>query len=375
MTNRSLVLSLALTLGVVACGGSSTPTGPDSSGNASGATITGHVGGSSTSMTAASAGQSMPGLVVTVAGTSITSGLDAAGRFTLRGVPSGDIQLQFSGPVSATITISGVQSTESITLVLAVSSSSVTIQSQGRSVGREEQLEGLVESLPPSMPAGSFKVAGRTVKTTATTEIRHGNITRTLGDFRVGYRVHVKGQTEGTDLVASTIFLQNTNEAGDTNDDDDGDGQDSSASIHGKVNAMSGGVPNLTLTVGTTIVRTSSGTEVKRRGDVQTLDEIEMGQDVHVIGVRQSDGSIDARRIELRDDETGAQVEIQGSAGGVQGSCPAITFSVNGYRVQTSAATTYDGITCATMKSGTKVTVKGTSQADNSIAAVSIKKN
>ena len=97
--------------------------------------------------------------------------------------------------------------------------------------------------------------------------------------------------------------------------------------------------------------------------------------DVHVVGTRQPDGSIDARRIEINDDETDGEVEISGSAGGVSGTCPTLTFGLNGYNIRTTAATMFDGMTCATMKSGMKVTVKGISQADNSVVATSVKKN
>jgi hypothetical protein len=320
-------------------------------------------------------GNAIPGLVVTVVGTSISSGVDAAGRFTLTGVPSGDIQVQFSGPVSATITISNVQTSEKITLVIAVSGSSVTVQAQTRTTGREEQLEGLVEAVSPA--AGSLKVAGRDVLTDGSTQIREGNTQRVLGDLKVGYRVHVKGQTSGTALLASSIFLQNTNIPGQDDDqtDDDDDGQDSSASIHGTLTTMSGSVPTLTLTVGSTTVRTSSSTEVKRRGDVQTLNELRIGMDLHVVGTRQSDGSLDARKIEIRDDATGGEAEIAGTAGGVSGSCPALSFGINGYSIRTNASTIFDGITCAALKSGTKVTVKGISQADNSVVATSVKAN
>ena len=117
----------------------------------------------------------------------------------------------------------------------------------------------------------------------------------------------------------------------------------------------------------------SGGTEVKRRGDVQTLAELKVGMDVHVVGTRQSDGSLDARKIEINDDETGGEVEIQGSAGGVSGTCPSLTFGINGYTIRTDGSTTFQGITCAAMKSGTKVTVKGISQADNSVLATLVK--
>lgn len=444
MTNRSLFLPVILLITTVACGGSSSPTGPGST-NA-GATITGSVlSGSSTALTAASTGNAMPGLVVTVAGTSISSGLDAAGRFSLREVPSGNLQLQFSGPVSGSVPVNDVKPTESITLVVSVSSSTVTLESAARTGAGTEEIEGRVESLPPTMAAGSLKVAGRTVTTNASTQIRHGSTTLQFDDLEIGYRVHVKGNPSGSAVLATSIEVQNTITTipvnvngvidsltgsasafefkigsrvikGDSNtdffgdgsspdsfddledgvrvevkglqrdgyiyadrihingdDDDDDDEQDESASIHGKLMQISGSAPTLQLLVGTTVVRTNSSTEVKRRGDVQTLAELKVGMDVHVVGTRQPDGSLDARKIEIRDDETGGEVEIQGSAGGVSGTCPSLTFGINGYTIRTNGSTTFQGITCAAMKSGTKVTVKGISQADNSVLATLVK--
>ena len=373
MIRQLLVFGLLVV--AAACGGSgASPTEPGSSSGADGASISGTVSGASSALTS-SGSQSIPGLIVTVAGTSITSGLDAAGRFTLNGVPSGDIVLQFSGPVSATITLTDVKSTETITLVIAVSGSTVTVQAQARTTGSEEQLEGLVELLPPDMPAGSLRVAGRDVATDEATQIRQGNTARVLGDIKTGYRVHVKGHTAGSTLLATAIQIQNTNIPGENDDDagDEDDGQDSSASIHGPLTAMSGAAPSLTLTVGGTIVRTSSSTDVKRRGDVQTLGELRIGQTLHVIGTRQADGSLDARRIEINDDAAGGEVEIAGSAGGVSGSCPVVSFGINGYRISTDAGTVFEGITCAALKSGTRVSVNGISQADGSVRATLVK--
>ena len=337
------------------------------------------LGGGSSALTSTSAGQSIPGLVVTVAGTSISSGLDAAGRFNLKGVPSGDVQLQFSGPVSGSLQIGGVRPSENITLIIGVTSNTITLESQTRSAGGEEQLEGKIEALPPTMPAGSLKVAGRTVATDGSTEIRHGSTIHEFDELEIGYRVHVKGRTSDGKLLATSIFVQNTNtsdeddeEEDDTEDEEE---QDSSASIHGELMQIGGSFPSFQLLVGTTTVRTSGDTEVKRRGDGQTLNELKVGMDVHVIGVRQSDGSIDARRIEINDDETGGELEISGSAGGVSGTCPTLAFGINGYSIRTTATTSFEGIACAAMKSGTKVTVKGISQADNSVVATSVKAN
>ena len=447
MLKRTLFLSsLVLLVVATACGGSSSPVAPGSS-TSGGASITGSVlGAGSSAMTSSTGGSAINGLIVTVAGTSNKSSVDATGRFRLDGVPSGDLQLQFSGPVTATIPVSQVQPAETITLVLSLSSSTVTLESQQRSTASDEQVEGRVESLPPNMAAGSVKVSGRTVTTDSSTIIRQGGATRTFADLQIGFRVHVKGRTSGANLLATSIEIQNTDTTipvnvngvidtvtgaagnfqfqigsriirgdaltvffgdGDSpktfadltdgdrvevkglqrdghvyavrihingeDDEDDDDDQDSSASIHGKVNALSGTPPSLVLTVGTTIVRTTSDTEVKRRGDVQTLAEIKLGQDVHVIGVRQPDGSLVARRIELNDDAPGAEVEIEGSVGSLTGTCPAISFKINGYSIQTSATTVFEGITCAAVKSGTKVTAKGTSGPGGVILATRVK--
>ena len=48
-----------------------------------------------------------------------------------------------------------------------------------------------------------------------------------------------------------------------------------------------------------------------------------------------------------------------------------MTFSVNGFSVGTTAATTFAPV-CTELKSGNKVTVKGITQADGSVRATSV---
>jgi hypothetical protein len=105
-----------------------------------------------------------------------------------------------------------------------------------------------------------------------------------------------------------------------------------------------------------------------------TLDALKVGQSLHVVGNRQADGSIDARKIEINDDATGGEFEIAGSVGGLKGTCPVMSFGVNGFSVTTSSTTVFEGGACASLKSGDKVTVKGLKQADGSVAATSVKK-
>jgi hypothetical protein len=351
-------------------GGSSSPTAPAPG---AGATITGSVrGAAASSLVSASTGAAMTGVTVTVVGTSLTSSVDAAGRFALTNVPPGDVRLQLTGAgTNASVALGEVQASQTVDLVVAVSGSSASIESAVRSGASEAQLEGRVESLPPSTPALTFKAAGRTVKTDAATRFTDGSVTRGFADLQLGMRVHVKGTLNGDTFNATRVELQQaaTPPVGKTPEDP----QDSSASIHGVLKSIGGAKPGLILLVDATTVRTSSATEVKRRGDVQTLDELKTGQSLHVVGNRQADGSIDARKIEITEDPPGGPFEIAGSVGGLKGSCPAVSFGVNGFSVTTSSATVFEGGACSSLKSGDKVTVKGLKQTDGSVAATTVK--
>jgi hypothetical protein len=436
---RALAFILSISAIAAACGGKGNPTSPSEAGlpasGAGSATIAGAVQGALPS-------------AVTVTGTTVTSSVDAGGRFTLANVPSGDVQLQFSGGgAAATLPVAAVQPAQRIDLVVSVTGSSAAIESQVRSGGGGAELEGRVDSLPPTTPALSFKAAGKLVNTDSSTRFQDGSATRTFADLKIGMRVHVKGTPSGDAINATLVELQNSqtdipvevNGTVDTptgtasafqfkigsivikgdanttffgdgdkpdtfadlkdgvrvevkgqqrdgfvyavrihiNNGDDGDDptQDTSASIEGRLNTIGGTAPSLVLTVGTTTVRTSSSTTVKRRGDFQTLDTLEVGQTLHVVGTRQSNGSIDARLIEINDDETGGQVEIEGSVGGLKGACPSLSFGINGYAIVTNGSTTFDGLTCGAIKSGDKVKVTGTKQANGSVLATKVKKS
>ena len=439
------VASIALM--AIGCGGSSkSPIGPTTTGG-SGAVITGTVrsGGASIAASTSAADQ---GVSVSVVGTNVRSGLDAAGRFSLTGVPAGDLQLKFSGTgVDATLPVSQVQTSQTIELVVNLTGSFATLESERRESSGDVQLEGRVESLPPTMAANTLKVSGNTILTDGSTRIVRGGADRPFSDLEVGMRVHVVARPSGSNYLAVSITVQNTNTNvpvvvnglvselsgnatgfefkigsrvikgdvltdffgngnddtfdelengqrvevkgqqrdgfvyaarihinGDDDDTDDDDDQDSSASIHGVLNSIGSAPPNMTLTVGTTTVRTSSDTVVQRRGDVQQLSVLQVGMTLHVVGDRQANGSIDARRIQIMDDEVGDLMEIEGAAGGVQGTCPSLTFGVNGFTVVTNGSTAFvPPLTCPGLKSGTKVLVNGTRQANGSILATSVK--
>ncbi|HYN10708.1 MAG TPA: DUF5666 domain-containing protein [Vicinamibacterales bacterium] len=437
MRRASALLAVFAAL-VTACGGKN----PSSPSAADSATINGAiVAPGQSSSNSSGAGGGIPGLAVSVNGTDVRATVDGFGRFTLRGVPPGDAELSFNSPsFNGSLGVPAVQANETISLVVSLGDSQVVVESQARTTGSQEQLEGRVEALPPETAALRLVVGGRTVATdSATVFTTHGG-PATFTDLEVGQRVHVKGQASGPVLLASSVNIQNTNTdlqipingivsgftggllsfqftidgrliKGDTNteffggssfadlangvraevkgeqrnnfvyalrihvnvadDDDDDTGNDESASIEGILNAIGGGVPSLVLDVGGTVVRTNTSTEVQRRGDVQPLTVLQLGMTLHVVGDRQADSSILARKLQIKGDAVGKLFEIEGSMGGVKGSCPTLSFGVNGFDIVTDGGTSFSPA-CSQLKSGNKVKVNGVVQAGSTVKATSV---
>lgn len=442
---RSLVAS-ALVAGLLtsACGGSS-PTSPSSGGASISGSIVG--GSSAAGMSSRSvrpqAAPAVAGMSVAVKGTSNKTNVDGNGRFALTDVPNGHVDLEFSSPsgFNSTVGLDDVQSSESISLSLSLTDSSVVLDAAQRSAGSEVQLEARVEAVPPETTPLHIQAGGVDVTTTAATTFTLNGGSGAFADLVPGVRVHVKGQSAGTGIAARSVSIQNTNAEipipingivqgktgtaasfeftidgrlikGDSTteffgnsefadlvdgvraevkgrqqngfvfamrihvegaEDSDDDEQDESASIEGPLTALSGSVPNLTLTVNGTPVRTSGATTVQRKGDKQELSVLALNMTLHVVGDRQSDGSIDARLIQIKDDAVGGLFEMQGAMGGKQGTCPAISFGINGYDIVTDAATSFTPA-CSTLKNGDKVTVKGVVQTGGTVRATSVEK-
>lgn len=425
---------------VAGCSGkASSPASPSAS--VGGALITGSiVSGQSAGLASlhTSASSTATGIVVSIQGTDLQTTADGSGHFSLSGVPAGDVGLQFSGTgINAQVSLPAVQSTETIDLSVSLDGGSATIESEHRSGGSQEQLEGRVESFPPADPL-TFVVNGQTVVTDDNTSFFLGDSTASFDDLAIGQRVHVAGSVTSAGLLATTVQIQNTNtsipvelngivenfeltatgfqfdvgsqlikgdgtttfDSGSLADLTDGvrvevkglqqdgyvqattihvnttDNQTDSASIEGILKTISGTGSDLTLMVGTTTVTTTSSTEVQRRGDVQDLSVLQEGMTLHVVGTRQSDGSLIARKIQIKDDGVDGKFQITGSMGGVHGSCSpstTLSFVVNGYSIVTDDSTTFTP-DCGTFKSGTTVKVIGTRQASGKVLAESVEK-
>ena len=160
-----------------------------------------------------------PGLTVTINGTNITATVDANGNWVLRNAPSGTIELRFNGQgVTATVTITNVQNGQTVTITISLpDGSTATVESDRRRGVGDEELEGRVESLPPTTAALSLVVAGQAVVTDATTQFFLNGAPATFSDLAIGQRVHVKGTMSGASLLAKIVMIQNTNTGGGLN--------------------------------------------------------------------------------------------------------------------------------------------------------------
>lgn len=438
---RACLLALPFVLLTAACGGGS-PASPSMSGSSSGATISGSFV-SATSGSPARVGRTTAvnatngeGLSVSVVGTTL-SALVRGGQFSLPGVPAGPLSLRFSGDgVDSGLDLAPVQSTEDIDIEVGLDGSSIVLESERRSFGAEVQLEGRVESMPPTTAGGSFIVAGQLVTTTLDT--RYFGKGTSFTDLAIGIRVHVKGQPDATSLVASAIDIQNTRAdlpvningvieafSGDATafqltiggrlvrgdagtelyggtvftdiavgafgavkgvqedgivyasrlhiEADEEEEANASASIEGQLMSIGGSGDALTLVVGETTAMTTGATLVRRRGNTQPLSTLAVGMTLHVVGTRQPDLSLMAKMIQIKGDAEGGAFETTGSMGGVKGTCPALSFSVNGYLVATDVGTAFTP-DCSTFKSGTKALVQGAVQADGAVTATAVTK-
>jgi len=394
---RFLGLILSSALVVTACGGGAkAPTSPSNS-SASGATspatgsatIRGTVTGGTNSLTAGSTGAAIAGLTVSVVGTSISSGLDATGRFSLANVPAGAAQLRVTGGgTDSTLTLRPVQAADTVELVVVVSGSAAAISSEVRNgqqvptTSAEAEAEGAIDTLSGSASAFQFKIGSRVVHGDTTTLFTAGGgRTASFASLKNGVVVEVKGQQRDTFILATTVHVEDgENQPGDDNGDDDGDdhggnqGPGTASEVRGTLKTIAGSKPTLTLTIDTTTVHTTASTEVKQHGTSLTFDALKVGQNLHVNGTRQADGSLTAREVEIEDEnENEDEFRVEGAMSALSGTCPSIKFTVAGNPVSTSATTRFDD-GCTGLKNGDSIEVRGSKQTNGTVAATRVRR-
>jgi len=390
------VLSSVFILAAIAtggCGKSSTPTAPSNAGTGapaspsptgpaapSGATVMGHV---------QSAAQ---GTTIAVAGTSSSAVLDGSGGFSLN-VSPGDVQLQVkSAAATATVAIQAVQPAQTVEVIVSVAGASATVESEVRHGAGEAELKGVVEALPPTTSASTFKAAGRTILTTASTVFVKGSVTRTFADLGLGNRVEVHGTLSGDTLTASRVEIEDHGVPTPAPTPAPGPGPspgpnppapNPNAEVSGVVSALTGTASKFQFSIGSQIVNGTAATIIDGSGRAATtFADLKNGVRVEVKGTRNSDGSVQATRVHVEDaNEQENEVELKGAIAGLTGTASLFQFTVNGTVVKGNSTTTFGGgddavadnshasASFADLKNGVEVEVKGTRNTDSSVQA------
>jgi uncharacterized protein DUF5666 len=383
---KLFVLVASVALLSAGCGGNSkAPTAPSSSPGSpsngspttpASATINGTV---QTGSAAAS------GMTIAVVSTALSTKSDSAGRFSLTNVPAGDVNLHVTGPnTDATVAVGTVQPAQTVDIVVTVSGSSGKVDAPGHD-NAESQVEGTIDGLPPTTGAGNFSVSGHLVHTDASTMFKNGSQSVGFSSLKMGERVEAKGTLSGTTLNATEVEVQPDEAVPEPPENE----PEPEVEVKGVVSNLKGSASSFTFDLGTQHVTGNSATRFDMSGDGDggsdssgpgsgnaSFADLKNGETVEVHATSSS-STITATRIHIENENQNEdnEVELKGALGPITGSgCPSIQSSVGSTKFTTSTSTTFEDVSCSSLKAGDMVEVKGTRQANGTVAASRVQK-
>jgi hypothetical protein len=153
---------------------------------------------------------------------------------------------------------------------------------KGNDANNQIEVNGAIQAVGGQCPALQLTIAGRKVSTSLSTEFRD----TTCAKLAVGQMAEVKGTLQADGSIAATRLEGN---ARDNDDIDEGE-------VTGPITASTGACPALTLMVGTTTVKTTAATVF----DDGACSALRVGAVVEAKGLKQSDGSLLAARLEAK---------------------------------------------------------------------------
>lgn len=260
----------------------------------------------------------------------------------------------------------------------------------------QAEFRGTVEALPPTTAPLTFRAAGRTIVTTASTTFFEGGIARNFAELKLGTPVEVKGTQTGDTVTATRVQIEDEVDEprpGPAPTPAPGPGptpgpnpppapkpDPQEAEFTGAISGLTGTAASFQFSVGSRLVKGDGTTAIIGDSNaVKSFADLRNGEVVEVKGT-QSTGFVQATRIHLEDDDEAEpepgdnEVRVRGTLGAVSGTCPAITSSVAATKFTTSSSTRFDDAACTAFKAGDNVEVRGTRQTDGSLAATRLKR-
>jgi hypothetical protein len=361
---RLMVTTLLVAAGCAAACGGKSPTGPTGPSDTSAQTPSpGPAPVSATSLAGTvlsgngagvvTMGVPLAGVTVTIVGTTLTTSADGAGHFALKGIPAGDVEVQFTGgSAGARVRLRDVSDREQIQITVTISGSSADVSKEHRVKGSEAQLEGRITSVSPSSRA--FEIEDVHVSVPGGATIRYGSRTLELSELQVGDRIHAAGSKDGSAVTAREVELEHP--------------EIEPAEMTGGISGLSGACPARTFRLGSTIVTTASTTTFLRG----TCLDLANGGRVEVRGIP-AGGGLTATVVKFEDaGEAENEAEVEGALAALSGNCPTISFTVQGRTVRTSTATEFRDGACTALANGKAVNAKGAAQPDGSLQATRV---
>jgi Domain of unknown function (DUF5666) len=206
------------------------------------------------------------------------------------------------------------------------------------------QVEGkaTISAVAGTCPAVVLTIAGIPVTVDATTTFPAGH---SCGQLAVNQRVEVRGLLTIAggvlSVVATTIEIE---------DGSEGEGE-------GRVTAIQGTCPNITLTVDGLTVNADALTKYVPANRGAGCDQIKVGTKIKVKAVPATGGGYRARLIEIKGHRHFGEGE--GRITQVTGVCPDATIYFGTTAVQVNAATDFVGGSCADLAAGVRVQARG----------------
>jgi hypothetical protein len=139
--------------------------------------------------------------------------------------------------------------------------------------------------------------------------------------------------------------------------------------IMGTVSGLAGSCPALTFRLADKTIKTDASTAYGDGG----CGDVKNGASAGAIGTAQADGSILASHVRVLPAAPVAPVPVIGTVSALSGTCPTVTFTLEGKTIKTNASTSFGDGKCADLKNDLKAGAIGAVQTDGSILAKQVR--